>query len=109
MIQQEFYVTLQILTEEIKVQQYNFQGLVDYEGDSDEEDEDSELSPSPKRQRLSQQAKLAENKTFVIFNYYYHFIDLLRVKTNLSPHFQKKHRLSFLAKKKRNGHNNKCF
>lgn len=30
-----------------------FQGLVDYEGDSDEEDEDSELNPSPKRQRLS--------------------------------------------------------
>lgn len=32
---------------------YDWQGLVDYEGDSDEEEEDSELSPSPKRQRLS--------------------------------------------------------
>lgn len=29
------------------------QGLVDYEGDSDEEEDDSELSPSPKRQRMS--------------------------------------------------------
>lgn len=29
------------------------QGLVDYEGDSDEDDEDPELNPSPKRQRLA--------------------------------------------------------
>lgn len=37
----------------LRLHKFHLQGLVDYEGDSDEEDEDSELSPSPKRQRLS--------------------------------------------------------